>query len=148
MTKKRKKQNDEEVKEPVETVTEPAGEEGEMEAPDEREALAQERAALNEERRCWEAKMQAVALLQERGLPVEFAPYFAAVDGEQMEADVDAFEVLFREAVARAVMERLRGKGTPKEPAKARGYSRSELKHLSAKEINSHWEEIMKTLKN
>lgn len=149
MAKKHKKKGDEAIKEIAEVTAEASGEE-EPEAADEREALEQERAALDEERQCWQVKVQelkAAALLQERGLPVELAPYFAAADEEQLQEKVDRFEALFREAVARAVVERLRGRETPREPAKARGYSRSELKQLSAKEINSHWEEIVKTLK-
>ncbi len=147
MAKKRRKPNDEEVKEITEAPpSEQADEETELEAAEEREALEQERAELQEERRRWEAKIRAAQLLQERRLPVEFAPYFAPVDEEQLEGAVNAFETLFREAVTQAVVERLRGRGIPKEPKQASGYSRGELKHLSAKEINSHWEEIMKAL--
>lgn len=128
------------------------------EAPAETDPLAEEREALDRERAALEAeraefnrlRMESAVeeLLRRRDLPIQFAPWLAAETPEESEARVEEFALRFQEAVASAVTARLRGKGAPREPEQPGGYSREELRNLSRREINAHWEEIQRTLEH
>lgn len=122
------------------------------EAPDgQRAQLAREREDFEREKAEFARQQMTFAVeqeLQRRGLPVEFAPWLAGETPEEAAERVDAFELRFQEAVSAAVTRRMRGQGAPREPHRARGYSREELRNLSRREINAHWEEIQRTLKH
>lgn len=114
-----------------------------------RQALEAERQALEEQKAAFAAQLLEAAVgreLASRGLPEEFARFLTGEDEEKSLENVEQFESLFRESLAKAVTQRMRGVGAPREPAKKRGYSRESLKGMSAREINAHWEEITRAL--
>lgn len=114
-----------------------------------RQALEAERKALEEQKAAFASQLLEAAVgreLASRGLPEEFARFLAGKDEEESLENVEQFEALFRESLAKAVTQRMRGVGAPREPAKKRGYSRESLKGMSTKEINAHWEEITRAL--
>lgn len=140
---------------PEETAPEPEtpdeGEERSAPGETEREALDRERAELEAEKKEFARRQMEAAVaeaLSKRGLPAAFAPWLAGETPEESAQRLDTFELLFREAVAAAVTERMRGDGPPREPAKPRGYSREELRALSRREINAHWEEVQRSLRH
>lgn len=121
---------------------------GEQEVQEE-DKLDTEREELRVLREQYERKLAELAAVEElrsRGLNVAFAPFVAAGEEASLEERVNAFEKLLHEEVRQEVMRRMRGQDAPREPARVRGYSREELKTLSAKEINAHWEEIARAL--
>lgn len=127
--------------------TTPEGELNSAEAA--QQALAAERQALEEEKAAFARQRMEVAVgqeLQKRGLPTTFAAWLAGETAEDSAQRVDTFEVLFREAVAAAVTERMRGRGAPREPQKPRGYSREELRNMTHQEINANWDAIQRAL--
>lgn len=159
MAKKTKKRSEkpEEAEAAQEAVLEEAVEESapsQEEMPDAAQELAElesQREALEEERRQWEMEkrsLKVAAFLREQGISEVFAPYFACVEEEMLEQAAEEFHAAFRQAVKEAVAQRLRGAGAPREPAKAQGYSREELRNLSAREINAHWDEVVRALRD
>ncbi|MCD7837831.1 MAG: DUF4355 domain-containing protein [Clostridiales bacterium] len=114
-----------------------------------RQVLEAERKALDEEKAAFAAQRLEDAVgreLASRGLPTAFARFLTGQDEAQALEQVELFEALFRESLAQAVTERMRGTRTPREPAKGRSYSRESLRGMSRREINDHWEEITKAL--
>lgn len=84
--------------------------------------------------------------LEKRGMAAGFAGFIMRDSDEESMAAVEQFEELFRESLTRAVTERMRGGLPPREPKRARGYRREELGGLSRREINTHWDEILRSL--
>ena len=75
----------------------------------------------------------------------------AETQGETAEESaqrIDAFEVLFQEAIAQAVTSRMRGSGAPKAPQAPRGYSWEELRNMTHQEINANWTAVQKALES
>lgn len=145
MAKRPKRRQTEEALEQEETR------EREVPAQEGEEDLNAQLEALLAQRQTYEAKLrelEVLAELRKRGISGDLAPYLALPAGEDVTEWLDGFEALFREALVQAMTERLRGRGAPKEPAKAHGYSRGELSGLSAAEINAHWEEIAQVLRD
>lgn len=60
-----------------------------------------------------EMKLEAVKILNEKELPVEFVDLLTTEDAEQTKTNIEIFEKAFRDAVEKAVNERLKG-ATPK----------------------------------
>lgn len=145
MAKRQKKQEAEKaLEQPEETLDQ------ETPAQDREEDLNAQLEALMAQRQEYEAKLrelEVMAELRRRGLSGDLAPYLTLPAGEDVKEWMDGFEALFREALVQAMTERLRGLGAPKEPTKAHGYSRGELRGLSAQEINAHWEEVARALR-
>lgn len=145
MAKRQKKQEPEKAMEqPEETLDQETG------AQDREGDLNTQLEALLAQRQEYETKireLEVMAELRRRGLSGDLAPYLVPPAGEDVQAWLDGFEALFREALVQAMTERLRGLGAPKEPAKAHGYSRGDLRGLSPQEINAHWEEVARALR-
>lgn len=113
--------------------------------------LSRERDALEQEKALFVRQRMEVAVaqeLQKRGLSAAFAPWLAGSTPEESAENIDTFEALFQEALAAAVTSRMRGAGAPREPAHPRAYSREEIRGMSLREINNHWEEVQKALKH
>lgn len=86
--------------------------------------------------------------LEKRGISAGFAGFLMQDSDEESMERLEAFEGVFRESLAQAVLERMRGGMAPREPEVAEGYRRDELHGLTRREINSHWEEIMAALRD
>lgn len=113
--------------------------------------LSREREALENEKQAFARQRMEMAVaqeLQKRGLSSAFAPWLAGDTPEESAENIDTFELLFQEALAAAVTSRMRGAGAPREPAQPRAYSREEIRSMSPREINSHWEEVQNALKH
>lgn len=110
-----------------------------------RQELEAERRALEEQKAAFAAQQLRNSVKQElsnRGFSQEFAPFLTGATEAESLDNVELFESLFRESLSKEVARRMRGGGAPREPAKARGYSRESLRGMSPKEINAHWDEI------
>lgn len=110
-----------------------------------RQELEAERRALEEQKAAFAAQQLQNSVSRElssRGLSQAFAPFLTGADEAESLDNVDLFEKLFRESLSKEVTRRMRGSGAPREPARARGYSRETLRGMSAQEINAHWAEI------
>lgn len=111
---------------------------------DERAALERERAELEREKLAF-AHQQLVAsvasVLQDKGIPVEFAPWITGSDAETSAANVEALEGALGKYFDLKLAERMRG-GDPPRARKEGTYDRDKLKGMSAAEINAHWAEI------
>lgn len=119
--------------------------------PEEARRLAEERQALEEEKAAFARQRMEVAVGQElckRNLPAAFAPWLAGETAEESAQRIDAFEVLFQEAIAQAVTSRMRGSGAPKAPQAPRGYSWEELRNMTHQEINANWTAVQKALES
>lgn len=155
--KKAKKRRSEDLQEEMTAPEQDNAEEeaADAEAPfvDDSAALAAEVAALRAQQEVMRREAlaaKAAALLTQMGLPGELAECCVPgqVDSEEaLEERVQALAHRFREAVTVAVARRLRGRGAPKAPMKVPAYSREELKGMSAGEINAHWEEVVRALR-
>lgn len=158
--KKAKKRRSEDFQEEMTAETLPEQDNAEAEAADaeapfvdDSAALAAEVAALRAQQEVMRREAlaaKAAALLTQMGLPGELAECCVPgqVDSEEaLEERVQALAHRFREAVTVAVARRLRGRGAPKAPMKVPAYSREELKGMSAGEINAHWEEVVRALR-
>ena len=113
--------------------------------------LTREREALESEKQAFARQRMEVAVaqeLQKRGLSAAFAPWLAGDTPEESAEHIDTFELLFLEALAAAVTSRMRGVGAPREPAHPKAYSREEIRGMSLREINAHWEEVQNALKH
>lgn len=129
---------------PEDVVTEPS-------EPEEARRLAEERQALEAEKAAFARQRMEVAVGQElckRNLPAAFAPWLAGETAEESAQRIDAFEVLFQEAIAQAVTSRMRGSGAPKAPQAPRGYSWEELRNMTHQEINANWTAVQKALES
>lgn len=84
--------------------------------------------------------------LEKRGIGAGFAPFIIRESDEATAAALEEFEALFRECLSRAVTERMRGGLPPRAPKRAVGYRRDDLSSLSRREINEHWDEIVRSL--
>ena len=98
--------------------------------PEEARRLAEERQALEEEKAAFARQRMEVAV------------------GQESAQRIDAFEVLFQEAIAQAVTSRMRGSGAPKAPQAPRGYSWEELRNMTHQEINANWTAVQKALES
>ena len=106
---------------------------------------------LEEEKAAFARQRMEVAVGQElckRNLPAAFAPWLAGETAEESAQRIDAFEVLFQEAIAQAVTSRMRGSGAPKAPQAPRGYSWEELRNMTHQEINANWTAVQKALES
>ena len=113
--------------------------------------LSREREALEREKQAFARQRMEIAVaqeLQKRGLSAAFAPWLAGDTPEESAERIDTFELLFQEAISAAVTSRMRGTGAPREPAHPKAYSREELRGMSLREINAHWEEVQNALKH
>ena len=107
--------------------------------------------SLEEEKAAFARQRMEVAVGQElckRNLPAAFAPWLAGETAEESAQRIDAFEVLFQEAIAQAVTSRMRGSGAPKAPQAPRGYSWEELRNMTHQEINANWTAVQKALES
>jgi hypothetical protein len=116
----------------------------------ERYQLDKDKAAFAEQQARFAAQQMQVSVgteLQKRGLDAGFAKYLSCKTAEESKANLDEFQNLWNSALGQAVKGRMRGDGAPRDPEQGKGYTREELKRMTAAEINAHWDEIAKTLK-
>ena len=83
-------------------------------------ALAQERAAFERER----LQVSVGAELQNRGLSADFAAYLTGSDAETSQANIDAFESLWKASLSDAVNGRMRSSAPPRDTNPAPDYSK------------------------
>ena len=76
-------------------------------------------------------KVEAMKVLSNRNLPVEFIDYIVAEDAETMMNNITTFEKLFNSAVADAVAKRIASPAPKTGSAKQTGLTREEFKKLS-----------------
>lgn len=114
-----------------------------------RQALEAEREALEAEKAAFARQRMEVAVGQElgrRNLPTAFAPWLTGETTEESVQRIETFEVLFQEAIAATVTNRMRGAGAPRAPPPAHSYSREELRNMTHQEINANWEAVRRAL--
>ena len=76
-------------------------------------------------------KVEAMKVLSNRNLPVEFIDYIVAEDAETMMTNINTFEKMFNSAVADAVAKRIASPAPKTGSAKQTGLTREEFKKLS-----------------
>jgi hypothetical protein len=115
-----------------------------------REQLEEQRMALEAEKARFERQKLEDLVARElsvRGLGAEFAPYLTGESEEESLERVDKFDGLFRERLRAELQKRLRSQSAPREPERPQGYTREQLRRMSAGEINAHWAEIASVLR-
>lgn len=114
-----------------------------------RERLERERRALEAERSAFEREKlesRVARALEQRGLGGEFAAYLTGADEAESLKRVEQFEGMFRRRLRAELEKRLGGSPAPREPRRARGFTREALRRMSPGEINRNWEAISRTL--
>ena len=114
-----------------------------------RERLERERRALEAERSAFEREKlesRVARALEQRGLGGEFAAYLTGADEAESLKRVEQFEGMFRRRLRAELENRLGGSPAPREPRRARGFTREALRRMSPGEINRNWEAISRTL--
>ena len=116
-----------------------------------------ERVKFEKERKKFEEEMRAfnqermlnitMTTLNEKSLPVEFAPFLRADNAEQIMENISAFDKGFNDAVEKAVVERLKGRTPMTSTINKNSFSMEQLKGMSAEEINKNWANIKNNLK-
>lgn len=76
-------------------------------------------------------KVEAMKVMSNRNLPVEFIDYIVAEDAETMMTNINTFEKMFNSAVADAVAKRIASPAPKTGSAKQTGLTREEFKKLS-----------------
>ena len=76
-------------------------------------------------------KVEAMKVLSNRNLPVEFIDYIVAEDAETMMNNINTFEKMFNSAVADAVAKRIASPAPKTGSAKQTGLTREEFKKLN-----------------
>lgn len=77
------------------------------------ERLKEEQAKFEDERNQFltqKAELKATKLLNTKGLPIEFTAYVQDLDSEKMTSNIEAFETVWNEALAKEVGNRLKSK--------------------------------------
>ena len=77
------------------------------------ERLKEEQTKFEEERTQFltqKAELEATKLLNQKGLPIEFTAYVTDLDAEKMTSNIEAFETIWNEALAKEVGNRLKSK--------------------------------------
>lgn len=80
--------------------------------------------------------------LGEKGLPVEFASFIKADSAEDIMENIVAFEKGFKDAVDKAVAERLKGRTPSTSIGTKSTFTADQLKNMSTEEINRNWDKI------
>ncbi len=104
----------------------------------ERESLASERREFEHEK----LKLQAEKELVTRNLPAEFAPYIYGDNAEDTMERISTFEEQWQKALQGAIEDRLRVKSPKVGGGKNNQYTKQQLEHMTADEINANWETI------
>lgn len=86
--------------------------------------------------------------LEEKGLPTSLASVLNYSSAEECTASIEAVEKAFREAVEKAVNDRLAGGKPPKKPENSTAYTMDQIKAMSAEEINKNWDAVQAAMKN
>lgn len=121
----------------------------EQKAQYEAEKREKELAARESEITKRELTAQAKETLADKGLPTQLADILNYTDADACNASIEAVEKSFKEAVQKAVEEKLRG-GKP--PVKApeggqRTFTPAEIAAMSAEEINKNWDAVQASMK-
>lgn len=77
------------------------------------ERLKEEQAKFEDERNQFltqKAELKATKLLNTKGLPIEFTAYVTDLDSEKMTSNIEVFETVWNEALAKEVGNRLKSK--------------------------------------
>lgn len=114
-----------------------------------RQRLEAERRSLEAERRAFEREKlesRVARALEQRGLGGEFAAYLTGADEAESLKRVEQFEGMFRRRLRAELEKWLGGSPAPREPRRARGFTREALRRMSPGEINRNWEAISRTL--
>ncbi|MBS4172114.1 DUF4355 domain-containing protein [Bacillus sp. FJAT-49736] len=82
-----------------------------------------------------ELKLETIKILNDKKLPIDFADLLLADDADKTKGNVDTFEKAFRDAVEKAVVERLKGStpGSGGATAKAGEYGKKVAEAFSQK---------------
>jgi hypothetical protein len=115
-----------------------------------REQLEEQRMALEAEKARFERQKLEDLVARElsvRGLGAEFASYLTGESEEESLERVDKCDAQFRVRLRAELQRRLRSQSAPREPERPQGYTREQLRRMSAGEINAHWAEIASVLR-
>lgn len=116
----------------------------------ERKQFETQRAKFEEEMRAFEQEKilnTTMKTLGEKGLPVEFASFIKADSAEEIMDNISVFEKGFKEAVDKAVSERLRGRTPSFGTTSKTKYSLDSIRNMTTDEINRNWDEIKRCMK-
>lgn len=102
------------------------------------ERLKEEQTKFEEERTQFltqKAELEATKLLNQKGLPIEFTAYVTDLDVEKMTSNIEAFETVWNEALAKEVGNRLKSKTpTTSTTTVAEAMTKQEFAKLSTNE--------------
>lgn len=96
-----------------------------------------------------ELSATAKETLADKGLPLELASVLNYEDAEKCQASIDAVEKAFREAVSKAVEDKLRGGNPPKKTPQGNQttFTQEQIRAMSADEINKNWDAVQASMK-
>lgn len=94
-----------------------------------------------------ELTAQAKVQLADKGIPTELAEILNLTDADTCKKSIETVEKVFQSAVEKAVEERLKGKAPMKKAPASNGITLETIKNMSSKEINEHWDEVQKIMK-
>lgn len=97
-----------------------------------------------------ELSATAKETLADKHLPLELAGILNYEDAEKCQASIDAVEKSFKEAVSKAVEDKLRGGNPPKKAPQGTQttYTVEQIKAMSPDEVNKNWDAIQASMKN
>lgn len=94
-----------------------------------------------------ELTAQAKVQLADKGIPTELAEILNLTDADTCKKSIETVEKAFQSAVEKAVEERLKGKAPMKKAPASNEITLEAIKNMSPKEINEHWDEVQKIMK-
>ena len=86
--------------------------------------------------------------LAEKGLPISLADVLNYASAEECSASIEAVGKAFKEAVEKAVDDRLSGGKPPKKAEGKVAYTMEQIKAMSPDEINKNWDAVQAAMKN
>lgn len=96
-----------------------------------------------------ELKTTAKETLTSKNLPLSLAEVLNYNSAEDCNKSIESVETAFREAVAAAVDEKLRGGKTPKKaPEGTQIFTKEQITAMSPDEINKNWASVQESMKN
>lgn len=97
-----------------------------------------------------ELSAAAKETLADKGLPLELATILNYESAETCQASIEAVEKSFREAVQKAVEDKLRGGNPPKKAPQGTQtvFTAEQIKAMSPDEVNRNWDAIQASMKN
>lgn len=94
-----------------------------------------------------ELSAQAKETLADKGLPVQLADILNYESAETCQASIAAVEKAFRDAVGKAVDDKLKGKDPMKKAPEGTSFTKEQIAKMTPEEINKNWDAVQASMK-